>query len=175
MIKCIQHFTSPSCPWLSSSFIFIAVPISSFNPCAFPEELKLKQTTIKLIEAARYQLRCSRPPQPNPPLSLQDLYSLLLVKIQFRTSSRWPSFWLFLSGCDWNTPRPDYHAGGAPLLWVRHQHDRQAAASVSFPSLKRVFLCICFQLWYQIVSCVLFFCLLSVGNHLGSMVHQRWG
>lgn len=75
-------------------FIFIAVPISSFNPCAFPEELKSTQTTIKLIDAARYQLRCSHPWQQNPPLTLQDPYSLLPVKIQFSTSSRWPSFWL---------------------------------------------------------------------------------
>lgn len=75
-------------------FIFIAVPISSFNPCAFPQELKLKQTTIKLIEAARYQLRCSHPRQQIPPLTLQDPYSLLPVKIQFTTCSRWPSFWL---------------------------------------------------------------------------------
>lgn len=126
-------FTSPSCPWLCFfCFIFIAVPILSFNPCAFPEELKLKQTSIKLIEAARYQLCCSRPRQQNLPLTLQDPYSLLPVKIQFRTSSRWPSFWLFLNGSDWNTHRPDYHAGGAPLLWVRHRHDRLAAPPVSF-------------------------------------------
>lgn len=75
-------------------FIFIAVPISSFNPCSFPEELKLKQTTIKLIWAARYQLRCSHPRQQNPPLTRQDPYSLLPVKTQFTSSSRWPGFWL---------------------------------------------------------------------------------
>lgn len=42
-------------------FIFIGVPIWSVNPGAFPEEVKSEQTTIKLIEAARYQLRCGRP------------------------------------------------------------------------------------------------------------------
>lgn len=42
-------------------FIFIGVPFWSVNPAAFPEEVKSEQTTIKLIEAARYQLRCGRP------------------------------------------------------------------------------------------------------------------
>lgn len=59
------------------------------------------QTTIKLIEAARYQLRCWRAQQQNPLLTLQDPYSLLPVKIQFRTGSRWPSFWLSLSEWLW--------------------------------------------------------------------------
>lgn len=42
-------------------FIFIVVPFWSVNPGAFPEEVKSEQTTIKLIEVARYQLRCGRP------------------------------------------------------------------------------------------------------------------
>lgn len=46
------------------------------------------------MEAARYQLGCWRPRQPNPPLTLQDLYSALPVKIQSTSSSRWPSFCL---------------------------------------------------------------------------------
>lgn len=45
--------------WYTSCFIFIAVPFSNVNPGAFPEKVKSVQTTIKLIEPARYQLRCS--------------------------------------------------------------------------------------------------------------------
>lgn len=160
-------------------FIFIAVPISSFNPCAFPEELKSRQTTIKLIEAPRYQLRCSHPRQQNPPLTLQDPYSLLPVKIQFATSSRWPSFWLSLSEWLWLK----HSQAWLPCWWsppaVGQTPTRQIGSTVRvLSSLERVFLCICFQLWYQVVSRVLIdflCCLLSVGNHLGSMVHQRWG
>lgn len=46
---------------VSFCFIFIAIPFSNVNPGAFPEDLKSEHRTIKLIEAARYQLRCSRP------------------------------------------------------------------------------------------------------------------
>lgn len=137
-------------------FIFIAVPISSFNPCAFPEELKSKQTAIKLIEAARYQLRCSHPRQQNPPLTLQDPYSLLPVKIQFATSSRWPSFWLSLSEWLWLK----HSQAWLPCWWsppaVGQTPTRQIGSTVRvLSSLERVFLCICFQLWYQVVSRVL--------------------
>lgn len=121
-------------------FIFIAAPISSLNPCAFPEELKSKQTTIKLIEAARYQLRCCCPWQQNPPLTLQDPYSVLPVKIQFYEQQPLTRLLtLFLNGSDWNTHSPDYHAGEGPLLWVGHEHDRLAAPSVSFHHEKMYF------------------------------------
>lgn len=160
-------------------FIFIAILVSSFNPCAFPEELKSKQTTIKLIEAARYQLRCSHPRQQNRPLTLQDPYSPLPVKIQFTASSRWPSFWLAL--CEWLWLK--HSQAWLPCWWsppaVGQPPTRQTGSTLRvLSSLQRVFLCICFQRWYQIVSRVLIgflVCFPSVGNHLGSMVHQRWG
>lgn len=80
----------------TSCFIFIAVPFSSVNPGAFPEEVKSVQTTIKLIEVARYQLRCSRPWQHILHWPCRTLCLVLPVKIQFRTGSHWPGCCLSL-------------------------------------------------------------------------------
>lgn len=137
-------------------FIFIVAPISSFNPCAFPEELKSKQTTIKSIDAARYQLGCSHPRQRYPPLTLQDPYSLLPVKIQFATSSRWPSFWLSFSECLWLKHSQVW----LPCWWsppaVGQTPTRQIGSTI------HVLFSPFFQLWYQICfSCANWFPFLS--------------
>lgn len=122
----------------TSCFIFIAVPFLSVNPSAFPEEVKSAQTTIKLIEAARYQLRCSRPWQHILHWPCRTLARCYLSKFNSWPAATDPAAaFLFLNGSDWNTHRPDYHAGESPLLWVRHQHERLAEPhpSVHIPSI----------------------------------------
>lgn len=102
----------------TSCFIFIALPFSNVNPGAFPEEVKSEQTAIKLIEAARYQLRCSRPWQhilrwpcrtlarcylskfnswpaaTDPTAATLSLSELLWLKHSLRHSQAWlPCWW----------------------------------------------------------------------------------
>lgn len=122
----------------SSFFIFIAVPFSSVNPSAFPEEVKSVQTTIKLIEPARYQLRCLRPWQHILQWPCRTLAWCYLSKFNSGPAATDPaaaSF--FLSSSDWNTHsytrRTDFHAGESPLLWVRHKHKGLAGPYPSAP------------------------------------------
>lgn len=125
-------------------FIFIAVLFSSVNPSAFPGEVKLEQTTIKLIEAARYQLRCPRPLQHILHWPCRTLTRCYLSEFNLWPAATDPAAAsLFLNGSDWNTHRTDYHAGERPLLWVRHEHNRihlLLAGSFHFAALSPVIL-----------------------------------
>lgn len=160
----------------TSFFIFIAVPFSSFSPSAFPEEVKSVQTTIKLIEPARYQLRCSRPWQRILHWPCRTLAWCYLSKFNSGPAATDPSATasLFMSSSDWNTHsytrRPDFHAVESAPLWVRHEHEGLAEPypSASVPSSPHIFCPLCFvcfhicqyfsyifYLWSQIISCKL--------------------
>lgn len=192
---------SPVHLWIqyTSFFIFIALPFSSVNPSAFPEEVKLVQTTRKLIEPARYQLRCSRSGQHILHWPCRTLAWCYLSKFNSGPAATDPAAASpFMSSSDWNTHsytrRPDFHAGESPPLWVRQEHEGLAGPYPSAPvpsgpthsflilllcllSLQQIFQMCVFYLWSRIISCVHLFSFtsfFSVGNHLGAMVHQRW-
>ncbi len=131
----------------------------------------------------------------HPPLTLQDPCLVLPVKIQFVTSSHWPScclssFWTALIETLTQTL-----TGLITMLvkvprWgVRQQHEGLAGPHPSAPvALQPWFVQPLFKRYFKIfiyfltmisnyfspVNWFVFFSLLSVGNHLGAMVHQRW-
>lgn len=184
----------------TSCFIFIAVPFSSVNPGAFPKEVKSEQTAIKLIEAARYQFRCLRPWQHILHWPCRTLARCYLSKFNSWPAATDPTAasLFFLNVSDWNTHsnthRPDYHAGESLLLWVRPEHEGLAEpypSALSPPArftlfsfavssaiilthiLKYLFLTMILD-YILCVNLFAFLSLLSVGNHLGAMLHQRW-
>ncbi len=112
----------------TSCYIFVAGPFLSVNPGAFPKEVKWEQTTIKLIEAARYQFRCLRPWQHILHWPCRTLALCYLSKFNSWPAATDPAAAsLSLNSSDWsthsNTHRPDYHAGEGPPLWVRPKHE----------------------------------------------------
>lgn len=191
-----------TCSWSSvhvwsqytSFFIFIALPFSSINLSAFPEEEKSVQTAIKLIEPARYQLRCLRPWQHILHWPCRTLAWCYLSKFNSGPAPTDPAAAsLFMSGSDWNTHsctrRPDFHAGESPPT-VGQTQTWRIGRTVSICSCSHQpdsfffpFCCfVCFHSFSFQISvisdyfiCLFFFIsLLSVGNHLGAMVHSRW-
>lgn len=140
LLKAPMLSSSPVLVWIryTSFFIFIALPFLSVNPSAFPEEVKSVQRAIKLIEPARYQLRCSHPWQHILQWPCRTLAWCYLSKFNSGpavSDLAAPSF--FLSGSDWNTHsythRPDFHVGESPPLWVRRKHDGLAGLNPSAP------------------------------------------
>lgn len=102
-----------------SCLVFIGVQFLSVNPGAFPEEVKSEQTTIKLIEAARYQLRCRRPLWGILHWPCRTWARCYLSKFNLWPAAADPAaaplcecFWLKRSLR--NTRGPDYHAAESP-------------------------------------------------------------
>lgn len=133
----------------------------------------------------------------HPSLTLQDPYSVLPVKIQFMTSSRWPgcclslSVWLWLKHslkhsqawlpCWWKSPAVGQtwtrRIGRTVCICSRPPdslfHFAALSALILTHTLKNLFFTVISD-YFSCVNWFPFLSLLSVGNHLGAMVHQRW-
>lgn len=140
-IKAFKSHSSASSSDGFPYFIFIGVPFWSVNPGAFPEEVKSEQTTIKLIEAARYQLRCGRPLRRILHWPCRTRAGCYLSKFNLWPAAADPAAASLCERFLIETLAQETLAGlitmllKVPLLWVRCEHPGLAAPYPSAPLL----------------------------------------